>query len=495
MKTSTELLPSEKEKLEREYRAAKLLKLVRSARSDFRDFVLFTKPDYQVNWHHEMLLSKLNDFAWGRIKRLILTMPPRHGKSELSSRRLPAYLLGINPDMQIIAAAYSDTLAKRFNRDVQRIMSEPIYRLVFPNTRLNIKNISTFSKGIALRNSEMFEIVDRKGVYRAAGRGAGITGQGAHVLIVDDILKNIKEARSKTIRDACWEWYGNDAYSRLEENGQILILQTRWHEDDLIGRLREQMDSDPQADQFEIVDFPAIKEDEDNPDDPRRIGEALWPSKKDLESLEKIKKTLGSMMFSALYQQRPQALEGNIVRREWIRQYMVLPSKFDEVIQSWDLTFDEGKDSDYVVGSVYGRLGANIYLIDQVRRQMNVIDQLKEITRMSERYPDALRKLVEKKANGAAVLTLLENKIMGLVPVVPSRSKLDRVDAVTPLYEAGNVWYPHPSIAPWIDGHLTEMLAFPNAKHDDRVDAESQALNYFSSKIDSFRRIEALASL
>lgn len=212
---------------------------VRQARTNLLDFTRFTMPEYRVNWHHRLICQKLDEFIEGKNKRLIIACPPRHGKSELVSRRFPAYILGRNPDAKIIACSYGSDLASLLNRDVQRIISSPEYAELFPDTKLNDANVRSTAQENYLRNSDIFEVVNHKGVYRSAGVGGAITGMGGDYLIVDDPIRSRADAESPAIRDKVWKWYSSTFRTRRQKDASILITATRWHEDDLTGRLLE----------------------------------------------------------------------------------------------------------------------------------------------------------------------------------------------------------------------------------------------------------------
>jgi predicted phage terminase large subunit-like protein len=450
------------------------------AKKSFKHFIKISKPDYSFNWHHLRLIEKLQDFADGKIKRLMVFMPPRHGKSELTSRRFPAWLLGRNPRAKIIATSYAAELASSFNRDVQRIIDEPKFRELFPETRL--AGPSAKSGQSWLRNNDIFEIVGHGGFYRCAGVGGAITGLGGDFLIVDDPFKNYEEAKSPTIRRKVFEWYTSTLYTRQEKEAGILLIQTRWHEDDLAGMLLQmQAKGGEFADQWEVINFPAIL-DYPNPDDPRKLGEALWPEKYDSRWMQITKTSLGSFQFSALYQQNPTPDEGQFIRASWLREYPIPPDHFDRICISWDMTFgSERKTADFVVGAVYGKRGSAIYLLDRVRGQWDFPETIAQFKRLSEKYPTATAKLVEAKANGQAVIDSLKKEISGIIPIVPTSSKASRLAACQPFYEAGNVFYPEASRAPWIGQHIEELVGFPNVKNDDAVDAETQAIQWLTS--------------
>lgn len=449
------------------------------ARTKLLAFTTYTMPKYEINWHHRLTCKYLDQFVEGKIKRLIVTEPPRHGKSELTSRRLPAYILGRDPTTSIIATSYAADLASRMNRDVQRIIDSQEFMDLFPGVYLSGENrLGVKSSGSWLRNSDIFEVVDYGGTYRSAGVGGGITGMGGKFLLIDDPIKNQEEADSQVYRDKLWEWYTSTLYTRLEKEGSILVTLTRWHEDDLAGRLLEAAKNDPDADQWLVLNLPAMYETKDaHPEDPRAEGEALWPNKYSDDRLRALRASVGSRVFNSLYQQRPAAAEGSIIKRNWIRYYKTLPPRLDEIIQSWDFTFKDTKNADFVVGQVWGRHGANKYLLDEVRGRMDIIGSINAMYSLSAKHPKAYVKLVEDKANGPAIIQLIGSKLSGIVAVEPEGSKDSRLHSVAAEYEAGNVYYPDPSIAPWIGDHVEEIVGFPTAKYRDRVDSASQGLS------------------
>lgn len=450
---------------------------VELARRSLKDFTLHTKKDYDMNWHHEALCDTLDRFLFGDIDRLMVFMPPRNGKSELVSRRFPAYIFGHRPDANIISASYGSDLASRMNRDVQRIIDSEEYRELFPNVSLNGSNIRSMAQGSYLRNSDIFEIVDHTGVYRSAGIRGAITGMGFDYGIIDDPFKDRQDAESKTMRENVWDWYISTFYTRAEKDAKILITLTRWHEDDLAGRLLRLAESDPEADQWHVISFPAIAEEPMHELDPREVGDPLWPAKFPMKRLQKIKSTIGTYEWSALHQQRPSPEGGTVFQREWWKYYKVAPARFDEIIQSWDCTFKDLDSSDYVVGQVWGRLGADRYLIDQVRGKMGIKATMQSIRNVTAKHVTARAKLVEDKANGSAVIELLKKEIPGMIPVNPKGGKIVRAQAVSPEVEAGNVYLPDPTVAPWINDFVEECNTFPNGLNDDQVDCMTQALS------------------
>lgn len=449
------------------------------ARRTMGDFVLYVDDNYRMNWHHRLLCDYLDKLACKEIRRLMVFMPPRHGKSELVSRKFPAYLLGRNPDTSIISCSYSADLASRMNRDVQRLIDSERYLELFPGTQLSNQHTRRFYETRYTRNNNMFEVVDKKGTYRSSGVGGGITGMGGEYIIIDDPVKNREDADSATIREKIYDWYTSTLYTRLEKDGCILLTLTRWHEDDLAGKLLKAAQEG--ADQWTILELPAVCEYPPKPYDVRQEGEALWKWKYDEEALEKMKVTVGSRDWAALYQQHPTPGEGGTFKREWWNYYKVLPDGLYDFVQSWDCTFKDAQSSDYVVGQVWARKGSSRYLLDQVRGRMSFTETLRAIRSLSAKWPQAIRKLVEDKANGTAVIDVLRKEIPGLIPVEPEGGKIVRANAVTAVAEAGNIYLPDPSIAPWVHDFVEEHAVFPNGANDDQVDAQTQANTYYNS--------------
>lgn len=438
------------------------------ARKGLSYFTLHTKPDYLLGWVHKEICDELDrflqDVADKKSPRLIITMPPRSGKSELVSRRFPAFALGRNPELQIIATSYSSDLSQRFNRDVQRVIDDEKYFGLFPNTRLSNSRVRTDSRGSYIRTSDLFEIVGHAGAYRSCGVGGGITGQGADILIIDDPIKDRAQAGSKTIRDSIWDWYTSTAYTRLSPGGGVIVMATRWHTDDLIGRLIQRMG---EGDTFRIVNYPAIAEHDELH---RKAGEALHPERYPLSTLLQIKKTIGSRDWEALYQQHPVPDGGALFKLEWFRRWTAssLPPEFDHTLMSWDMTFKDSKNSDYVVGQVWGKKGPNFYLLDQVRGQWDFVKTKEMVRVLAQKWPRVIRKLVEDKANGSAVISELKSTVSGFVPITPTESKEARASSVTPYFEAGNVFIPEDTAAPWVPHYVSELLEFPAGSHDDQ---------------------------
>lgn len=263
-------------------------------------------PEYRINWHHEYLCNKLDQFRSGEITRLIVEMPPQHGKSELVSRRLPAVLLGDNPKLKIVGASYSADLSQQFNRDVQRIIDSEEYSSIYPDTYLNRSNVRNDAHGGFLRNVDIFETVGHKGFYKSVGVGGSLTGTPADIAIIDDPVKDAIEAQSPTYRDRIWDWYLNVLLTRLHNDSKVLITMTRWDEDDLVGRVKKI--AKKTGEHWEVVSFPAIKENSMNEDDPRKIGEALWEDMHSAQKLNRLRMA-SPKTFGSLFQQDPKPIK------------------------------------------------------------------------------------------------------------------------------------------------------------------------------------------
>ena len=307
----------------------------REAARSLLGFTVITYPgQYDVGWFHLELCDLLDRFlvavAEKRSPRIIVTVPPRHGKSELISRRFPAYALGKFPDLNVISCSYSDDLVKRFSRDVQRIMEGPIYRSAFPGVTLPRSEAVAADPGrskLYTRTVDLFELPGHKGSYRAAGVGSGITGMGADCLIIDDPIKDSEQAGSANLRQSLWNWYTSTAYTRLSPGGGVIVVMTRWHMDDLVGRLLAEQAAG--GDKWEVFDCPAIAEREERH---RHIGEPLHPERYDLDALKAIKAAVGTRVWSALYQCRPVPDGGGIIHEDWIQYYDTPPKEFEKMV-------------------------------------------------------------------------------------------------------------------------------------------------------------------
>lgn len=386
--------------------------------------------------------------------RIIINAPPRHGKSEAISYWLPSWYLSLYPDRRVILGSYGGRLAVKWGRKVRdHLDGHPDSRVVVSKDHRSVGDWET----------------DQGGGMISVGVGGGVTGEGFFLGIIDDPHKDWEEALSLTYRGRVIDWFNSTFYTRAEPGASIIVVQTRWHESDLSGYL-----INDHEDNWEVLSLPALAEENDLLE--RELGEALCPDRYTASDLEKIQGAMTSYMFAGLYQQRPSPLEGGLVKRDWFQRYKYLPDEFDEQVQVWDFTFTETTSGSYVVGELWGRLGANFYLVDQIRDRLDFPGMLMAMRRFSNRWPDVIEKIVEEAANGYAIIDSLKEEIPGIIGVRPKGSKVARLVSVSGLIESGNVWIPHQSIADWADDFIEEVVNFPNAANDDQVDAMTMAL-------------------
>jgi len=425
-------------------------------REDLACYAVAHWPGFELAAHHRIILDKLEAVERGQIQRLMIFMPPRHGKSLLSTRFFPAWYLGRHPERFIITVSYGQELADDFGRGVRNLVSDPLHRAIFPGFRLADDSTSM----------RCFNTTSG-GSYYAVGRGGPITGRGAHLLIIDDPLKDREEAQSETIRRTLHEWYASVAYTRLQPGAAIVLLQTRWHEDDLAGRLLREHSAG-----WEVVSLPAVAETDESF---RRTGEALWPQKFPLDVLEQIRVAIGGAAWASLYQQRPAAAEGTIFKREWWRYFREQPA-FRRIVQSWDTAFKTGAENDYSVCTTWGVTDSGYYLLWFWRGRVEFPELKKRISWLADQWrPNQI--LVEDKASGQSLIQELRyQSALPIIPVKVDKDKLARAQAITPLIEAGKVFLPE--LAPWLNDYIDEMARFPTGTHDDAVDCTTQALNY-----------------
>ena len=436
-----------------------------SAKSDLLSFVELHNPRYQSGWAHRDICQRLQrfsrDVAAGKSPRLMLFMPPRHGKSEILSRRFPPFHLGHYPHHEIILASYGADLAATMSLAARQAASD------------SAEWWPSLKPGARWTNEDWR--LAAGGGLRSAGVRGPITGQGAHIAIIDDPVKDAEEAASPTIRARNLEWYQSTLYTRLAPGGGIVILMTRWAEDDLAGQLLEATKTG--GDIWEVVNYPAIAE-HDEPH--RKAGEALHSERRNLDELNRIKANLSAYWWAALYQQRPTPSEGSIFKREWFTQrYTTLPT-LDDTIISCDLSFKKTDQSDYVVLQAWGRKGPDVYLLDQVRDRMDYPASKQAIRDLRAKYPKTSAVIIEDKANGPATISELKKEIVGIIAWNPGKSsKEERAQVLSvPRYAAGQVYLPQ--TAQWAGEFVEEHIGFgAGAAHDDQVDAESQAFGWF----------------
>ncbi|BAR48170.1 phage terminase large subunit [Tannerella forsythia] len=342
-------------------------RLIRESRENLLRFTLSTMPTFAPASFHQQYYSRLTDFAHGEIKKLMVFMPPQHGKSEGSTRRLPAFSLGLNPHKKIAIISYSAPKARKFNREIQRIIDSPEYREIFPDTRLNASNVTTVS-GAWLRNADECEIVGCRGGFKTVGVGGALTGEPVDMLIMDDIYKDAKTAWSPVVREAVSDWYDTVAETRLHNDSQQLIVFTRWHEDDLAGRLLRQQGEYNEVDNLDgwvVVVYQAIKEGSPTNYDSRQEGEALWEDRHSLYKLQSIRKR-NPHVFNSLYQQDPKPAEGLMYERGFT-EYGIRPITKYCIRKAYVDTADTG--TDYLCAIIYDETEIGNYVVDVMYTQ------------------------------------------------------------------------------------------------------------------------------
>ena len=399
--------------------------------------------------------AALDRVTSGETKRLMLFCPPRHGKSEMTTVRYPVWRLVRQPTMRVIVGAYNQALANRFSRRARRIAETQI-------------EIAGDRKAV-----EEWE-TSAGGTLRAVGVGAGITGQGGDLIVIDDPVKSREEAESETYRERVWDWYRDDLYTRLEPGGAIILIMTRWHEDDLAGRLLREAESG--GEQWEVLKMPALAEDADSLGRP--VGTALCPERYDVTALKQIETVMGARSFAALYQQRPQPAEGAMFKREWLKIVGEIPAGARR-LRFWDLAATEakqGKDPDWTVGALLAEHEGRFYIADISRTRSTpagVEALIAQTAQMDGRVPIWMEQ--EPGSSGVNTIDHYARRILRGYDFHGSKtsgSKIERARPVSSAAEAGNVMM---LAGDWNRALLDEFEQFPYGAHDDQVDAVSGA--------------------
>jgi len=457
--------PSEYQKLLEqigEYRSA----LEREkAQAGFMDYVRMMWPSFVMGRHHALMAKKFELIAEGKLKRLIINMPPRHTKSEFASYLLPSWFLGRAPEKKVIQTSNTAELAVGFGRKVRNLVSSDVYGRVFP--------------GVSLRQDSKAAgrwATNRGGEYFAIGVGGTVTGKGADLLIIDDPHSEQEAAlaaHNPEIFDKVYEWYTSGPRQRLQPGGAIVVVMTRWANQDLTGRIIKDSQSRDRADEWDVIELPAIMP----------SGKPLWPEFWSIEELEALKEELPISKWSAQYQQLPTAEEGALVKREWWQRWEHDdPPPCDFLIQSWDTAFTKNERSDYSACTTWGvfykdEVEPNIILLDAVEDRLEFPElKQKAYDKYKEWEPDAC--IVEAKAAGSPLIFELRRMGIPVSEYTPVRGndKFVRINSVTDLFRSGKVWAPHKR---WADEVIEQMAAFPNSPHDDLVDSTTQALIRF----------------
>lgn len=472
------------------------------AKEDYASYVSYTH-----RFDVEFKIAKFQKYVCGCIDKLLnnellnekgkpykgicLSQPPQTGKSRCVTETLPSYFLGKNPSSNVIEVSYSDNFANRFGRR-------------------NLEKINQVGKELfgievsqAKAAAEEFEIKGSRGGMLSAGLNGQITGNPGNLIIVDDPYKSMSEADSAVHQASVMDIWYSAIKMRESANCKYIVVHTRWNEDDLIGYL---LNTEP--DNWYEINLPMIAEEDESETTGRKVGEALLPEAgKDEEWVEATKESFlkdptggGLRVWNASYQGRPSSKEGNLIKREYWKRYrlsleMQKGEGFTEMAQSWDCTFKDTKNSDFVAGGVFGRKGPNIYITDCVYKRMGIIETMSSIVEMTGKWPKGIAKLIEDKANGPAVIEMLRRKIAGIIPVQATVSKEERVNSVLPLWEGGNIFIPNEievsagiwRTCEWADEIIEQSAAFKAGKKvqkDDLVDMCTQLMRKWMYSFD-----------
>ncbi|MGA8643879.1 phage terminase large subunit [Candidatus Binatus sp.] len=427
------------------------------ARQDLAAYSAAMYPKFELPSHLRILVQVLERVQRGELDRVIICMPPRHGKSMTTSQLFPAWYLGRNPSKSIIASSYGQELASDFGRRVRNFASERLHRQIFPECVIADDSDSV----------HRFHTTAGRAYY-AVGAGGPLTGRGADLLLIDDPIKSADDARSPVFRRSLQDWYESTAYTRLEPAGAVVLIQTRWHEADLAGWLLREHASEG----WKVISLPAIGETNEGW---RNEGDPLWCERFPLETLARIREAIGTASWSALYQQRPVSEEGGIFKRQWWREYAGAV-ECHRTIFSLDTAFKAGLSNDFSVVAIVSEAKDGYYIRHVSRGRWEFPELKRQAVALAEIWrPNGV--LIEDAASGQSLIQALRAETrLPILPVRPMGDKVSRAHAVSPLIESGRVFVP--AEASWLADFLDEMTSFPAAPHDDMVDAITQALNY-----------------
>jgi predicted phage terminase large subunit-like protein len=429
------------------------------------------QTQYQHNWHIEVIAEALEQCRAGKLRRLIINVPPRSLKSHMTSISFVAWLMGHNPSTQVICASYAQDLADKLAADSRSLMTTEWYRDLFPSTRLApgrqaLHDFMTTAKGSRLATSV----------------GGVLTGRGADFIIIDDPLKPV-EALSETQRNSVNDWYDHTLVSRLNDKrtGCIILIMQRLHEDDLVGHV-----FDPKL--WKLLQFPAIAEQDatyvvETPYGTRRfqrhVGEALHPEREPLETLNQVREEQGEYHFAGQYQQAPAPPDGALVKAGWFRTYTAadMPAEFEMTFQSWDTANKPTELSDYSVCTTWGVKEKHIYLINVFRKRLGYPELKRAVKEQAVAFgPQTI--LIENKGSGISLIQELVIEGMHVIKMYePTMDKITRMNSVTSTIENGFVHLPVE--APWLGEYVHELMTFPKGRFDDQVDSTSQGLDWY----------------
>jgi len=430
------------------------------------------KRRFVPGWHIDAISEHLEAVARGEIRNLLINIPPRHSKSSLVCVFFPAWVWLTRPESRWLFASYSQNLSKRDSVKCRRIIESEWYRKKF---MIDWELAGDQNEKMKFQNT-------REGYRLATSVGGTATGEGGDFLVCDDPHKAL-EVHSETKRNRVLEWWDEEMSTRANDPktfSKIIVMQ-RLHDRDLSGHVLSKDDYEHlclPAEYEPRVHFTSL-----NWSDPRKEeGELLWPERFGKKEIDALKSELGSMAAAGQLQQRPAPAEGNIVRRNWWRFYNRRPEKFDKIIQAWDLTFKDSEHGDWCVGTCWGSIGAEKYLLDMTRERLSFTSQLSAVQNFKNKWPDTRAIYVESAANGEALIDTLKKKIPGIMAVPPRGSKMARAQAISPQIEAGQIYLPSPESAPWVSEFIEEWAIFPNG-HDDIVDSSTYGITQLTQTV------------
>jgi predicted phage terminase large subunit-like protein len=430
--------------------------------NDFLSYVEHMWPEFICGRHHKIFAEKLNKVATGEIKRLIVNMPPRHTKSEFASTFFPSFIMGKKPKMKIMQTTHTGELAVRFGRKVRNLMDQKEYKDVFPEVKLQADN----------KSAGRWE-TNKGGEYFAAGVGGAVTGRGADLLIIDDPHSE-QDALSPNALESAWEWYTSGPRQRLQPGGAIVLVMTRWSSIDLTAKLLDSQ-KESLADQWEMIEFPAIFPETDNP---------LWPEFWPKDELLKVKSSIPGIKWNAQWMQNPTAEEGAIIKRDWWKRWThksIPPVKY--IMQSYDTAFSKNQTADFSAISTWGVFKPSedspdcLILLDCQKGRWD-FPELKEIAMREYTYWECDMVLIEAKASGTPLTQELRRIGIPVVNYSPTRGhdKHSRMHSVAPIFESGMVYAPNKTFA---EDMIEECASFPFGANDDLCDTMTQALMRF----------------
>ena len=459
------------------------------------NFVRYIMPEYNATPMHRVMMRLFDMFAKGRIKKLIVQLPPQHGKSQLSSRMLPAYMLGLNPDLKICIGSYSTLIARDFNRDVQRIIDTKEYRELFPQSFMSGMNVVTMSNNY-LRNSEVIEMVGRKGSLRVVGRGGSLTSKTVDVCILDDVYKDYAEGNSPIIRESAWKWYTTVVRTRLHNDSQELIVFTRWHDDDLIGRLEKSGEQfidirswsdveDVPSGAWVRLNFEAIKESEPSEIDPREKGEALWPERHSLDKLE-AQRALDPVQFQCLFQGNPGSAEGRLYQQPF--KTYIEKSEWGQYIRTGCYVDVADEGNDYLCALTYDIYKSDATVWNEAKRRFEPLlfalitdceftDESTEVTTVTVpaliNRNNVQKAWIESNNGGSQFEKVVRKKIRAAcTPFYQGGNKESRIITASAMVNT-QIVFPFGWERRWpaLYDHVTRFLRnFTANKHDDAED-------------------------